>query len=625
MYGGGFGGGGGGGWGMGGMGGGGGGGGPMGRLRSSLDAGDGQDVLGKIYDMTVLRRLPQYLAWVKSAITWASVSLAVRTAANIAMPFVIAQITNNITKTKDLSGLNIGVLVYLGLVMVMWGGQYVNTLQLSYAGQGIILKMRNQMFEHLHQLSMSFYDSNKVGKIMSRVQNDVDQLQTLLTQDILNLIADILTMAVIVVVMFTMNAQLALITLSVAPVLVLVMVIWQNYARRTFIRVRQAIAEVNDNLQETISGVRVVQSLSRENVNMEKFDDVNKAHLDANVDAARAQAVMMPTVQILTDASYILVLIFGGFQVMAGTMGVGVVIAFLLYIQRFFDPVREVTMLYTDLQRAMASASRVFELLDVELEIKDNPGAIEMPRVKGEVKLNKVSFGYLPGQEVLHDIDLTINPGETVAIAGRTGAGKSSLTSLIARFYEVKDGEVLVDGYNVKSVTQQSLRSQIGIVPQDPYLFSGNVGDNIRYGKLDATQDEVIEAAKAAGVHDLITRMSQGYNTQVGERGGNLSAGQRQLICLARAILANPPIMILDEATSSVDTNTERIMQESLRRLSKGRTVLIIAHRLSTVTNADRIIILEHGRIIETGNHQELMAKQGVYYDMFQTLSAVEA
>jgi len=625
MYGGGFGGGGGGGWGMGGMGGGGGGGGPMGRLRSSLDAGDGQDVLGKIYDMTVLRRLPQYLAWVKSAITWASVSLAVRTAANIAMPFVIAQITNNITKTKDLSGLNIGVLVYLGLVMVMWGGQYVNTLQLSYAGQGIILKMRNQMFERLHQLSMSFYDSNKVGKIMSRVQNDVDQLQTLLTQDILNLVADILTMAVIVVVMFSMNAQLALITLSVAPVLVLVMVVWQNYARRTFIRVRQAIAEVNDNLQETISGVRVVQSLSRENVNMEKFDDVNKAHLDANVDAARAQAVMMPTVQILTDASYILVLIFGGFQVMAGTMSVGVVIAFLLYIQRFFDPVREVTMLYTDLQRAMASASRVFELLDVEPEIKDNPGAIEMPRVKGEVKLNKVSFGYLPGQEVLHDIDLTINPGETVAIAGRTGAGKSSLTSLIARFYEVKDGEVLVDGHNVKSVTQQSLRSQIGIVPQDPYLFSGNVGDNIRYGKLDATQDEVIEAAKAAGVHDLITRMSQGYDTQVGERGGNLSAGQRQLICLARAILANPPIMILDEATSSVDTNTERIMQESLRRLSKGRTVIIIAHRLSTVTNADRIIILEHGKIIETGNHQELMAKQGVYYDMFQTLSAVEA
>ena len=282
-------------------------------------------------------------------------------------------------------------------------------------------------------------------------------------------------------------------------------------------------------------------------------------------------------------------------------------------------------MLYTDLQRAMASASRIFELIDVEPSIKDNPGAPDLPAIKGEVKLVKVSFGYLPGQEVLHEIDLTINPGETIAIAGRTGAGKSSLTSLIARFYEVSEGAVLVDGHDVRSVTQESLRSHIGIVPQDPYLFSGTVGENIRYGKLDANQDEIIEAARAAGVHDLITRMSQGYDTQVGERGANLSAGQRQLICLARAILANPPIMILDEATSNVDTNTERIMQDSLKRLSKGRTVIVIAHRLSTVTHADRIIILEHGKIIESGNHQQLMAKQGVYYQMFETLSAVEA
>ena len=614
--------------GFGNFGGGGGFGGPgfggMGRLRSSLDAGEGQDVLGKVYDMVVLRRLPQYMAWVKKHMFWAASGLAVRTAANIAMPLMIRVIADNIT-SKNFSGLNTGALIYLGLVMVMWWSQYVNTLHLSYAGQGIILKMRTQMFEHLHKLPMSFHDNNKVGKIMSRVQNDVDQLQTLLTQDILNLIADVVTMAVIAMVMFSMNVKLALITLTVVPVLTLAIVIWQNYARRTFIRVRQAIAEVNDNLQESISGVRVTQSLSREGVNLGKFDNVNKAHLDANVDAARAQAFMMPTVQILTDSSYVLVLIFGGFQVLAGTMSIGVIIAFLLYIQRFFDPVREVTMLYTDLQRAMASAHRIFELIDVVPEIIDNPGATELPPIKGEVKFNKVKFGYVPGTEILHDIDLTINPGETVAIAGRTGAGKSSLTSLIARFYEVNGGEVLVDGHDVKSVTQKSLRDKIGIVPQDPYLFSGTVGENIRYGKLDATQDEVIDAAKAAGVHDLITRMAHGYDTTVGERGANLSAGQRQLICLARAILANPPIMILDEATSNVDTNTERIMQESLKRLSKGRTVIIIAHRLSTVTHADRIIILEHGKIIESGNHQSLMAQRGVYYQMFETLSAVEA
>jgi ATP-binding cassette subfamily B protein len=279
-------------------------------------------------------------------------------------------------------------------------------------------------------------------------------------------------------------------------------------------------------------------------------------------------------------------------------------------------------MLYTDLQRAMASGVRIFELLDVEPEIKDSPQAIEMPPMRGEIKFQQVSFAYEPGAEVLHDIDFTVNPGETVAIAGRTGAGKSSLASLIARFYEVNKGEVLVDGYNVASVTQQSLRRQIGIVPQDPFLFSGTIEDNIRYGRLEASHEEVIETAKAAGAHGFITRLEHGYDTQVGERGGNLSAGQRQLVCLARAILANPPILILDEATSSVDTNTERIMQASLRRLAQGRTCVIIAHRLSTVTNADRIIVLEHGRIVETGSHQELMAKQGLYYQMFETLSA---
>ena len=609
----------------GGGGGGGWGGGGMGRLRSSMDAGDGQDVLGKIYDMKVLRRLPQYLAWVKGHLFWAASGTIIRTAANIAMPVVIAKIMDDGMRKGNLSSLNWGVLIYFGLVMLMWAGQYLETMQLSYAGQGILMKMRNQMFDHLHKLSMAFFDHNKVGKLMSRVQNDVEQVQMLLTQDILHLTADIVTMVVIVIVMVSMNPILALWTLSVAPVLVLVLVIWQNYARRTFIRVRQAIAEVNDNLQESISGVRVTQSLSREGVNLGKFDNVNKAHLDANVDAARAQAVMMPTVQLLTDGSYVLVLFFGGLQVLNGTMGPGVLLAFLLFTQRFFAPVQEITMLYTDLQRAMASANRIFELLDVEPEIKDNPGAIEMPKIKGEVKLNQVSFSYEEGAEVLHGIDLTINPGQTVAIAGRTGAGKSSLTSLIARFYEVDKGSVTIDGHDVKSVTQESLRAQIGIVPQEPYLFSGTVKDNIKYGRLDATQEEIIEAAKAAGVHDLVTRLGQGYDTQVGERGANLSAGQRQLVCLARAILANPPIMILDEATSNVDTNTERIMQDSLKRLSKGRTVIVIAHRLSTVTHADRIIILEHGNIIESGNHQELMAKQGVYYQMFETLSAVEA
>jgi len=594
----------------------------MGRLHSALDAGDEDDILGKVYDARVIRRMPKYLAWFKSSIALATTGTLIRTVANLAMPYLVVVATDNFIKTGNVVGLTIIALAYLGVALLMWGGQYLETLYLSRAGQGILFRMRTEMFDHLHKLSMSFFDHNKVGKVMSRVQNDVDQLQALLTSDIINITADVLTLIAIAVIMITMNARLALLTLIVVPVLIIVMVIWQKYARRAFIRVRQAIAVVNDNLQESISGVRVTQSVSREEVNLGQFDTVNKEHLDANVEAVKLQALMMPIVQILTDGGFVLVLIFGGYQVLAGTMGVGVLLAFLLYVQRFFAPVLELTMLYTDLQRAMASGIRIFELLDVEPEIKDSPQAIEMPPIKGQIKFQHVGFAYESGAEILHDIDLIVNPGETVAIAGRTGAGKSSLASLLARFYEVNKGEVLVDGYNVASVTQQSLRRQIGIVPQDPFLFSGTIEDNIRYGRLEASHEEVIEAAEAAGAHGFITRLERGYDTQVGERGGNLSAGQRQLVCLARAILANPPILILDEATSNVDTNTERIMQESLRRLAQGRTCLIIAHRLSTITNADRIIALEQGKISEVGTHQELLAKQGLYYQMLAALNA---
>jgi ABC-type multidrug transport system fused ATPase/permease subunit len=597
------------------------GGGPPGRLHSALDAGD-EDILGKVYDARVIRRIPRYMAWVKAWLAMGGIGTLLRTAAFLAMPYLVAVATDDFIKTGNINGLTIIAFIYVGVALLMWAGQYMEILFLSYAGQGVLLKLRTQMFDHLHRLSLSFFDRNKVGKLMSRVQNDVDQLQTLLTQDIISIVTNALTLVAIAVIMITMNTKLALLTLTVVPALGIIMFVWQKYARRAFIRVRQAIAVVNDQLQEGISGVRVTQNLSREAVNLRQFDAVNKAHLEANVEAARLQAFMMPIVEILSNAAYALVLVFGGFQVIAGTMTPGVIIGFLLYIQQFFAPVMQLIMLYTELQRAMASGVRIFELLDVEPEIKDSPQAVELPPIKGEIKFQQVSFGYEPETEVLRDIDLIVNPGETVAIAGRTGAGKSSLTSLIARFYEVNKGEILVDGYNVASVTQQSLRNQIGIVPQDPFLFSGTIEDNIRYGRLEASHEEVVEAAKAAGAHSFITRLERGYETQVGERGGNLSAGQRQLVCLARAIMAKPPILILDEATSNVDTNTERIMQASLRRLAQGRTCIIIAHRLSTVTNADRIIVLEQGRIVEMGSHRELMAKQGLYHQMFQTLSA---
>jgi len=504
----------------------------------------------------------------------------------------------------------------------MWGGQYLETLYLSYSGQSIIYRMRTEMFGHLHRLSMSFFDRNKVGKLMSRVQNDVQQLQELLTQGIFALLTSLLTLIGIAIIMILINPKLALITLTVVPLLAIIMIIWQKYARQAFIGVRRAIATVNSQLQEDMAGVRVVQSLSREGENFEQFDEVNRAHLNANVTAVKLEALMMPTVNILTGVAFAIVLVIGGFEVLEGAMSAGFLLSFLLYVQRFFEPVLELAMQYTMLQRAMASGARIFELLDIDPEIKDSPGAIELPPVKGEINFRQLNFGYEPDKDILHDINMTVHPGETVAIVGQTGSGKSSLVNLAARFYEVERGEVTVDGYDVQSVTQQSLRQQIGIVPQDPILFSGSIEENIRYGKIEASKDEIIEVAKLVGAHNFINRLEKGYETPVGQRGANLSAGQRQLICLARAILADPRILILDEATSNVDTNTERIMQKALRHLTKGRTCLTIAHRLSTVTHADRIIVLDQGRIVEEGSHKELLAKQGLYYHMYQTLSS---
>ncbi len=616
------GGGGGGGWGGGGRGGGGGAG-VGGRMLSATDI-DEDEEFGKLYDSKVVMRLPKYLGPIKKRLGMGAVGMVIRTLAQLAQPYLIGVATDRFIQQGNLSGLNVIVIVFVAMLLLMWAGEYIQTLFLAYAGQSVLYRMRTEMFDHLHRLSLSFFDHNKVGKLMSRVQNDVSQLQEVITAGILNMITSVLTLVGITVVMILMNWRLALITLSIVPVLAIVIFIWQKYARRAFVRVRQAIAVVNDQLQESISGVRVVQSLSREQVNLQQFDDVNRAHLDANIDAVRLQALMMPTVQITTAVAYALLIVFGGYQVLGGTMGVGVLLSFVLYVQRFFEPVMQLTMEYTQLQRAMASGSRIFELLDVEPTITDAPAAVVMPPIEGEVKFNDVSFSYDPEAEVLHNIDLTINPGETVAFIGRTGAGKSSLMNLVSRFYEINKGDVTVDGHSVSSVTQESLRKQVGIVPQEAFLFSGTIEENIRYGDLEASHEDVIRAATAAGVHDFISHLENGYETQVGERGHNLSAGQRQLVCLARAILADPPIIILDEATSNVDTNTERVMQKALRSLSKGRTCLIIAHRLSTITNADRIVALDDGRIVETGTHKELMAKKGLYYNMYETLSAAD-
>jgi len=585
------------------------------RFYGAFDA-DDDGSRGRMYDPHVMRLLPRYLRGVRSQMAWGIAGMVVRAAASLATPYLVAVAVDRFMGTGNFAGVSMIAAIFLAVLLIGWAGQYVENLFLYYAGDGILLRLRTDMFNHLQRLSIGFLDRNSVGKLMSRVQNDVQQLQELVTGGVPTIIISILTLVGMGCVMALMNARLALLTLAVVPVLGAVLYVWQRYAHRSFMRVRRAIAAVNAQLQESISGVRVVQSLGRETVNLSLFDEVNRAHLDANIRANRLTSTMMPVGEVAAALATGLVIIFGGYQVLAGQMGIGVLLAFLLYVQRFFGPVQELIMEYAELQRATVAGSRIAQLLDVTPDIQDAPDAVDLPSVAGEVSFHHVGFGYQPGTEVLHDVDLQVRPGETVAVVGHTGAGKSSLVNLVTRFYDVGEGSVTIDGHDVRSVTQRSLRRHMGIVLQEPFLFSGSIADNIRFGRPEAGHDEVVQAAKVVGAHDFISRLERGYDTHVGERGVNISAGQRQLVCLARAIVVDPPILILDEATSSVDATTEKIMQQSVGQVMRGRTCIIVAHRLSTVTNADRIVVLEQGRVVETGSHDELVAAHGHYYHM---------
>ena len=610
-------------------------GGPGGGLTHSADLSD-EIVFGKVYDQTVVARLAKYIKNYKLNAIMASIAMVISTLTTLFMPLLFSDAIN-IVQTGDantadpiiryfLRSFNVQgtphILTTIFIVFVVngliaWGSQYIQQYTMANIGHGILLTLRNQMFDHLQKLSLSFYDRNEVGRIMSRVQNDVGSLQELLSNGVLLVFADLITLVGIVVIILSLNVQLALITMTVIPFLAAIMILWQNYSKAAFLRVRQAISIVNADLQENISGARVIQSLSREDINFQRFDNMNETNFDANVSATRLAGGLQPIIELLMGVALALVIIYGGAQAIAGKLLLGSLVGFVLYTQRFFDPIRDLSVWYTELQRAMAGGQRIFEVLDSKIEVKDAADAIQLPTIKGEISYNDVSFQYIAGREVLHDINLTIQPGETIAFVGTTGAGKSTMVALVDRFYEVSKGSVTIDGYDVRKVTQESLRKQIGVVLQEPFLFSGTIRDNIIYGREDATQEKVIEAAKAVGAHDFIMRFEKGYDTILQERGSNLSQGQRQLISFARAVLSDPRILILDEATANIDTQTEVIIQQALKQLLKGRTSLVIAHRLSTIHDASRVVVMENGEIEEIGNHKELIAKKGVYYHLY--------
>jgi ATP-binding cassette subfamily B protein len=577
-----------------------------------------EQVLGKAYDARLMRRLLAYLRPYRRSALLAIVCLIAGSALSIIQPYLTKIAIDRYIRNNNFSGLNQIAVIYALTLVCVFALSFSQTWLINLMGQKIMYDLRMQIFRHLQKLDVSFFDKNPVGRLMTRVTTDVDALNELFTSGVISVFDDIFTLSGIIISLFLLNYRLALGIVTILPFLILVTLLFKIKVRDSFRKVRTAIARINAFLQENITGAAVVQLFSQEKKQYRQFTRINKDHLDANLQSIFYYAIFFPLLELISASAVALIVWYGGRQVLTGALTLGTLVAFIQYSDRFFSPISDLSEKYTILQSAMASSERIFKLLDTEPSIASPSKTGSLTVERGSIEFRNVSFFYNAGEPVLHDVSFKVEPGEKIAVVGATGAGKSTIISLLSRFYDVQQGEILVDGENIRNFNLQGLRSSIGIVLQDVFLFSGSVSENIRLGNHRISDEQVQKAAETVHASHFIHKLERQFSTEVGERGSSLSVGQKQLLAFARALAFNPKILVLDEATSSIDTETELLIRDALAKLMAGRTSIIIAHRLSTIQNADRIIVLHRGRIREVGSHQELLRLRGIYWKLYQ-------